>query len=298
MKKLFYITTLFFLFSSNKTFAQTDSLRQKIQSILSTKNATVGVSIDGVETKDTLSINNDKHFPMQSVFKFHIALAVLSEVDKGKLSLTQKILIKKTDLVPGMWSPIREKYPNGDVALPLSEILKYTVSESDNSGCDLLLKLIGGTKTVNDYIHKAGIKDVSIKANEAEMHKAWDVQFTNWTTPVAATKLLKIFYERKMLSQKSYDFLWKTMLATSTGADRIKGQLPPGTLVAHKTGSSDTNEQGITAATNDIGIITLPNGKHFILSVFVTNSKEKDETNAKIIADISKAAWDYFNKAD
>jgi beta-lactamase class A len=299
MKKIFHIITFLCLFSSNKTVAQTDLLRQKIQSILSTKNATVGVSIDGLETKDTLSLNNDKHFPMQSVFKFHIALAVLNEVDKGKFSLAQKIYIRKTDLVvKDMWSPIRDKYPNGNVYLSLAEILKYTISQSDNSGCDLLLRLIGGPKTVNDYIHKTGVKDVQIKATEEEAYKAWNVQFSNWTTPVAATQLLKTFYERKILSKKSYDFLWKMLLETSTGPDRIKGQLPPGTLVAHKTGSSGTNEQGITAATNDIGIITLPNGKHFIISVFVTNSKENSDTNEKIIADISKAAWDYFNKAD
>ena len=76
--------------------------------------------------------------------------------------------------------------------------------------------------------------------------------------------------------------------------NRIKGQLPEGTIVAHKTGSSDTNEEGIIGAANDIGIVTLPNGRHFAISVFVTNSKENDETNEKIISDIAKAAWDYF----
>ena len=84
------------------------------------------------------------------------------------------------------------------------------------------------------------------------------------------------------------------MIETSTGKNRIKGQLPEGTIVAHKTGSSGTNEEGITAAANDMGIVTLPDGKHFAISVFVTNSKENDKTNEKIISDISKAAWDYF----
>ncbi|MCK7516895.1 MAG: hypothetical protein MZV64_03810 [Ignavibacteriales bacterium] len=56
----------------------------------------------------------------------------------------------------------------------------------------------------------------------------------------------------------------------------------------------DTNDEGITAAANDIGIITLPDGKHFAISVFVTNSKENDETNEKIISDIAKVTWDYF----
>ena len=294
MKRIFFINAIVFSFIASSIFAQTDSLKNKIEQIISTKNAVVGVSIYGLENNDTLNINNSMHFPLQSVFKFHIALAVLNEVDKGKLSLDQKIYIKKSDLLLNTWSPIREEYPNGNIKLSLAEIIKYTVSKSDNIGCDILLRLIGGTKTVNNYIHKIGIKDANIQANEEEMHKEWNVQFTNWTTPQASSELLKVFYERKILTEKSYEYLWKIMLETISGNNRIKGELPTGTLVAHKTGTSDTNEQKVTAAVNDIGIVTLPNGNHFAISVYVSNSKENYETNEKIISDISKLAWDYF----
>ena len=74
----------------------------------------------------------------------------------------------------------------------------------------------------------------------------------------------------------------------------MKGQLPDGTIVAHKTGTSGANKDGLTAAVNDIGIVFLSGGRYFFISVFVTDSKEDSATNEKIIADISKAAWDYF----
>ncbi|MES2730910.1 MAG: class A beta-lactamase, subclass A2 [Bacteroidota bacterium] len=294
MTKAIYITSLFLLLISFRTSAQTDTLRLKMQQIISTKKADVGVSIYGIESKDTLNINIHKHYPMQSVFKFHIALAVLNQVDKGKLKITQKIYIKKSELLPDTWSPIREDYPNGDIKLTVAEIIKYTVAKSDNNGCDILLRLIGGTKIVNDYIHTIGVKDVFIRANEEAMHKEWIVQFSNWATPKSVTELLILFYTKNILSKNSFDFLWETMLATSTGKKRIKGQLPEGALVAHKTGTSGTNEQGVTAAINDIGIVTLPNGEHFTISVFVVNSKENEETNEKIISDIAKLTWDYF----
>ena len=103
MTKVFHLTTLLFLFISSQTSAQTaDSLRQKIQQIVLTKNAVVGVSIIGNNGKDTLSINGERHFPLQSVFKFHIALAVLSQIDKGKFFLDQKIKIEKKDLLPNL----------------------------------------------------------------------------------------------------------------------------------------------------------------------------------------------------
>lgn len=83
-------------------------LKNKIHEIISAKNATVGISLKGIEDQDTLSINGNKKTPLMSVFKFHIALAVLNQVDKGKLKLDQKFFIKKKSffLTPGARSEI------------------------------------------------------------------------------------------------------------------------------------------------------------------------------------------------
>ncbi len=276
-------------------YSQEQPLRQQIVKLVTNKKAEVGIAIYAVENMDTLTWHNATHYPMQSVYKFPLALAVLHQVDQGKLSLEQKIQVTQTDLHPNTWSPMREKYPNGNVTLPLSEILRYTVSESDNNGCDILFRLVGGTEKVYDYIQGLGVKDIAIRATEEEMHQSWDVQFTNRCTPFAMAQLLQAFQQKKILSPQSQGFLWKLMVETPTGPDRIKGQLPASTVVAHKTGTSDTNTQGITAAFNDAGILTLPNGKHVVVVVFVSNSKEDAKTNANIIADIARAAWDYFN---
>lgn len=297
MTKLLNFTLLLLLLITSQTAAQTaNSLRQKIQKIVSAKNAEVGVSIISGDGKEVLAVNGDGRFPMQSVFKFHIGLVMLSEIDKGKFSLDQKIKIEQKDLLPNLYSPLREKYPTG-AELKLSQILEYTVSESDNVGCEVLLRLLGGPKAVEDYFIKNKFRDVSIKINEEVMQANWDLQFQNWTTPRAANRILSYFYDndKKLLSKESHDFIWKTMRETKTGANRLKARLPLGTVVAHKTGSSGTNRTtGITAAVNDIGIVFLPGERHFFISVFVTNSKENAETNEKIIADIAKAAWDYF----
>ena len=288
----------FLLFNCFQIRAQnTILLKSVIEQYISTKNAIVGVSVSGNNESDTFSINGDQHFPLQSVFKFHIALALLSKIDEGKFSLTQKITIRKMDLLPNLYSPIREKYPNG-TTLTIAEILKYTVSESDNVGCDILLQLIGGPRVVNDFFIKRNVKNISIKINEQTMQANWDEQFRNWTTPKAANEVLKIFYinKPKILSQASYDFIWATMKGTTTGVDRLKGLLPKTVTIAHKTGTSGTNKQGIAAAVNDIGIIFLPDGRYFFISVFVTNSKEDDATNDAIIAGISSKCYDYFLK--
>ncbi|MDZ7897283.1 MAG: class A beta-lactamase, subclass A2 [Arcicella sp.] len=292
MKKITFLLSFHFL--SFFTFAQLSTLKNKIQNITKDKKAIVGISILNLNGGDTLTFNNQHHFPMQSVFKFHLALTILDLVDKGKFTLNQPIFVKKSDMLSDLYSPMRDKYPAGNIRLPLSEIIKYTVSQSDNSGCDLLFKLIGGTEVANQYIHNLGINDLAIKNPEVEIQADWSIQYENWTTPTAATKLLESFYKKNILSKNSYDFLWKTMVETSTGLNKIKGKLPKEAIVAHKTGYSGANKEGMVAATNDIGMVVLPNGKKFAIALFVSDSMENEKTNDGIMADITKVVWDYY----
>lgn len=275
-------------------FAQNLVLREKINQIIKSKNATVGVGIMNFEDGDTLMFNGKEHFPMQSVYKFHLALAVLNQVDKGKLTLNQNIFVNKSDLIPYLNSPIREKYPQGNVNLPLSEIIKYTVSQSDNVGCDLLFKLIGGPEKANKFIHNLGVKDVAILDPEVRIQNDWSLQYKNYSTPFAAIQLLQKFHRQQILSKSSQDFIYKIMVETTTGLDKIKGLLPRKAIVAHKTGSSGKNKEGLTGGTNDIGIVTLPNGKQFAIAIFVSNSMEDEVTNDKMIAEIALVAWNYY----
>ena len=294
MKSIF---NLFFFFATLFSFAQKQDLKKEINAITNDKNATVAVSVTGIDFPLHFeNKNGEKKLPMLSVFKFHIALAVLNKVDQGKLKLDQPIFIKKADLLENTWSPIREKYPDGNIEMPLSELIKYTVAKSDNNGCDLLLRLIGGTETVQKFINNKGIKNFTIKADEAQMHKGYEFMYWNTTSTNDSNLLLMNFFDGKVLSKNSTSFLMKTMIETTTGTTKIVAQLPKGTPVAHKTGSSGKDEKGLTIAENDIGIITLPNGKHYAISVFVSDSMETEETNTKIIADISKRVFDYFSR--
>jgi len=289
-------TAFFFLLISAFTFAQTSLLEQKINSVLKNKKATVGISVLGFENGFTYNKNADKKLPMQSVFKFHIAAAVLNAVDKGKLSLDQKIKLDQSNLLENTWSPLRDQYPGGNVEIPLSEVIEYTVAKSDNNGCDILLKLLGGTQAVQKFMDSKGVKGFQIKYNEEAMHKDWNVQYENYSTTKSAVDVLKKFYDGKLLSKKSTDYLMKVMWSTSTGLNKMVEQLPKNTPVARKTGSSGKNNAGLTGAENEIGIITLPNGKHYALAVFVSNSTETDAVNCRMISDISREVWEYFNK--
>ena len=291
--KQILLTFLIFL-TSSQIFGQTE-LRQELENIIATKNATIGISIKNIETKDTLNINGTLNTPLMSIFKFHIALATLNLVDKGKLSLKQKIFIKKEELHENTWSPIRDEYLNGNMYLTLDQLLRYTVSHSDNNGCDILLKLIGGTETVQKFINKQGIKDFTIKVNEREM-QTWESIYINTTTPLATTEILEKFYKGQVLKKKTTKYLYQIMVDCSRGITWMKAGLPEGTELAHRTGISDRNENDLRASMNDVGIFKLPNGNHIILSVYLKNITEEREVTEKIIADIAKATWNYYTK--
>jgi len=238
-------------------------LRQAIQKEIVDKKATVGVAISRAHGTDTLSIHGDKHFAMQSVFKLHIA-----------------------------------KYPKG-TSLSIADIISYTVGWSDNVGCDVLLNLLGGPQQVEAFFRKLDIHDLDIKINEEIMQNNWDMQYLNWTTPKAANQVLKLFYtnENQLLSVENYNFLLTVLQGTQTGKQQLKGLLPKGTVVAHKTGNSGIHKtKGITAALNDMGIVYPVGVEPYFVSIFINNSSEDTATNERIIANISKLVWDYYTK--
>lgn len=290
---IFWIIIVFLC--SNMTFPQAGTTREKIAGIIEHAKGHVGAAIMVLETHDTLTVNDNYCYPMESVYKFPLALAILSEIDKGIFSLDQKIHLTKKDLHPNTWSPLRKRYPNGNVDITLCDLLKYTVEESDNNGCDILFRLIGGPANVNQYIKSLGINGISIAATEDEMHKNGAKLYKNCSTPYAFINLLYKFERDSILSTTSKDFLWNIMTQNIFGSKRIPGQLPTGTIVAHKTGTSDVNDKGIAAATNDAGIVMLPNGRHLAIVVFVSDSPDSESVRNKIISDIAKVAWDAYS---
>jgi len=297
MKKFFWSIAILFAFMFPVSLmAQQNALRQQIKDIIKPVKGIVGVSLMGLETRDTISVNGGARLVLHSVMKFPIALTVLHLVDSGVLKLDQKIHFKKRDMVKNTHSPLRDKYPDGDVDVTIADLLGYMVSQSDNIACDMLLKKIDGPKTVQDYMLRLGIRGIAVRATEADMASSWELQYTNWCKPVEMTILLDKFYKGDVVSKSSTDFLYKIMLETTTGPKRLKGLLPANMPVAHKTGTSPTNDAGLSPATNDVGIITLPNGKHLAISVFVCNSTDDEATREGTIAKIAKAVVDFYGK--
>jgi beta-lactamase class A len=100
--------------------------------------------------------------------------------------------------------------------------------------------------------------------------------------------LLQRIYRKDLLKPESAEQLLDIMRRCRTGEARLRGILPEGTVVAHKTGT-------IGGTTNDVGIITLPDGAgHVAIAVFVKASEKDVPARERAIAEISRAVHDFF----
>ncbi|MEJ7846933.1 MAG: class A beta-lactamase [Pyrinomonadaceae bacterium] len=268
-------------------------LQKQIEAIAAEAKGKVGVYATVIETGESVSLNAAERFPMQSVYKLPIAMAVM---DNDKLKFEEKVRVEKTDFVaPGQRSPIRDKYPNG-TELTLRELVRLSISESDGTASDVQLRLLGGAAAVQKYLTKIGISDIKVVNTEKEFARDWQTQYNNWATPKAMVELLSGMREWNPNYPLQEELtLHAFMRESPTGPRRLKGLLPKDTIVYHKTGTSGSRD-GITAATNDVGIIVLPNGKHLAIAVFVSDSHENEQVREAVIAKIAKAVWDKWGK--
>ncbi len=263
--------------------------RRSIDSLAGGANGRVGVAAMILETGDLVSTRGNDRFPMQSVYKLPIAMAVLQRIDAGKLKLSDEIHVRKSDMIPGIHSVIRDMTPDG-TRLTARELLRDAIVESDGVASDMLL-IWAPPATVTAMVHKLGVDSMTIVASERAMAADPMVQYRNWSTPLGAIQLLRALQTGKGLSTPSRVLLTGWLTETAIGEKRIKGLLPPGTAVAHKTGT-DATSNGLTRATNDIGIATLPNGQHLAVAVFIKDSRASEAQREAVIARIARAAWD------
>ena len=276
--------------NGNKT-RNYDWLRVQVDSMARSFPAKVGIAIMYIETGDTFSYNGMAQMPMQSTYKFPQALAVLSQVEKGKLSLEQKVFISKAEMIKETWSPMRDSFPNGNISLTVAQLLTYTVSYSDNIACDVVFKLLSGPATVQAYLDSIGITGVKVLSTEDELHRDGSLQYKNWAAPVEMIKLLHQFYTGKLLNAEHTTFLRAQMEQSFNSAKRIKGMLPDNVVVAHKTGTS-FKDGGPTHAVNDIGVITLPNRQHIAIALFVADTDVPPGDCEMWMAKVSRMIYD------
>ncbi|MBD5208003.1 MAG: class A beta-lactamase [Bacteroidales bacterium] len=275
---------------------KTHKLQEDLNSYISGKDARIGIAVI-VNGKDTISVNGNREFPMMSVFKFPLALAVSDYCLKNDILLSDSISIKTDAIKENTWSPMRDKYGVRDLKLPISELLDYILQQSDNNACDILIDFIGGTSVADKLMKSLGYHDIIISHTEDEMHRDLSLSYLNRTTPIAMARLFDQFYRQGMRHENVFhDYIAESMLTCQTGLDRLPAPLlHSNAIIGHKTGTGDINSQGRIIAVNDAGYIIIPNKSGYSIAVFVADSGYDMAETSKIIAEISKMVFNTTN---
>ncbi len=174
--------------------------------------------------------------------------------------------------------------------VPLRKLIKLSVETSDNSATDIELRLIGGPIFLQQYLDSLGFAAIHQKDSEHTLHGDQKLQYRDYAEPTAMVALLRLFADHSPLNPEHTALLNTWMLEASTSSQRINGLLPAGTPVAHKTGSSGV-EFGMIPATNDVGLITLPDGRRLAVAIFVTDAHADQATCEAVIARIAQATY-------
>jgi beta-lactamase class A len=175
-------------------------LQEKIAGLAKEAKGTVGVACALPETNLDCDLNPDGHQPMQSAFKLPVGVAVMHEIEQGKLSLDQQVHFLPSDIYKGTYSPLQDMYPNTNVPVPLRQLLELSVGRSDNTATDILLRLLGGPKTVQKYLDRLGLQGLQVRDTERRLHDDKRRQYRNYGEPVALVKLLPMLADTSPLT--------------------------------------------------------------------------------------------------
>ncbi len=239
------------------------SLEYQLASLLANKSSDVGIAALDLRTGEMVSIKGDEPFPMASTMKIAVAALYLAQVEHGRRSLDDRI--------------------GGQNAHRLMERM---IIRSDNYATDLLLKDVGGPRALQEWIEDNRLGNMRIDRTIAQLLRAkrdlWDVRDSS--TPKAMVELLRRIDSGEMLKPQSRSYLLDLMRRCETGKNRLKGLLPYGTQMEHKTGT-------LNGYVSDVGIMTMPDGRRVAIAAFARGGTDRPRTIARAARTIYDAFW-------
>lgn len=289
------------------------SWQQAIDEVLQEAKGEFGVAVTHLESGMTVGHQADQLFQMASVFKIPIIVTLMRDVEAGKIRLDQRIPLRYEERVPG--SGVLQELDSG-AELTVKDLAMLMTIVSDNYATDMVINLVG-LGNIEKHMRELGLESIYLPqtcwqllnrcvgmedpspspagfAEYERREETGDYQLlfdvgaptteNNVATPADLNRLLSMVAKKEILSAASCDLILD-ILRRQQYNSRLPLLLPPGTRVAHKTGT-------VNGVVNDAGIIYLPEGKGQIaISVLSRKVEEKQEAE-RTIAKVARAVYD------
>jgi len=315
-----YLSFLAALISASGAGLDHGALQSQVTRISGQIDGRVGVCIQ--DANGVTCNRGSERFSLQSVMKLLVGVAVLDAVETRGWSLDSNVTIRKENLSLYV-QPLAKLVGIDGYRTSIGDLVRRAIVDSDSAATDVLLAKLGGPAAVRETLRRKDIRDIRLDRSERDLQTeivglSWRAEFVDaavldaaiaavpekrrteayaqyrkdvrdTATPRGMTSMLYALANGQLFPQSSTNYLLTAMAETVTFPNRLKAGLSPGWKIAHKTGTSGS-WKGVTAATNDVGILTAPDGKHVAISVFVGDSKATSEERAAVIAKLAAAA--------
>lgn len=285
----------------------------------------VGIAVRDLEQDWLSEYNGRKTFPQQSVAKLWVALTLLDAVDRGQARLQDIALVRQEDLSV-FHQPIRRLVGREGFLTNLEDLLRRALTQSDNAANQMLVTRLGGPDAVQAFIDRKGLGPIRFGPGERalqsgiaglqwrpefshgwEFQKARETLPTDWrwnrleayladpmdgATPVAVVNALARLEEGRLLSRASTRYMLGVMAEARTGPKRIRGGVPEGWQVFHKTGTGQ--DLGSTSTGyNDVAILVAPDGHAYAVAVMIGRTTEGIPARQALMSSVSRTVADY-----
>jgi beta-lactamase class A len=278
----------------------------------------VGVCVK--ESTEVACVNGNQRFPLQSVMKLLVALAVMDSVDRGGLRLEDAVLVRREDLSLAV-QPIATLVTDAGFRTTVDDLVRRAIVDSDSAATDIMIRRLGGPQAIQAVLDRLHIAGVRIDRDERHLQtetrglewrqeyvdaalletafaavppartdaafRAYQKDPRDTATPLGMVALLQSLAEGRLLSASSTRHLLDVMGQTVTFPERLKAGVPEGWTLAHKTGTSGV-WRGVTAATNDVGVLQAPDGRYVSVAVFIADSRAPAADRAALMAKIAR----------
>ncbi|MDP0499736.1 MAG: class A beta-lactamase [Verrucomicrobiota bacterium JB022] len=252
---------------------------ERLQVIERSVEGRLGVAVLDTGTGEAWGYRADERFPLCSTFKTLACAAVLQKVDAGKEKLDRRIRFEPSELVS--WSPVTEKRAGGN-GMRLLKLCEATMTQSDNTAANLILKTLDGPEGLTAFVRTLGDEQTRLDRWETDLGECKPGDPRDTTTPTAVVADVQKLALGDVLSEKSRAQLVEWLLANQTGNDTIRAGVPTGWKVGDKTGA------GGFGTRNDVGIIWPPKGAPIVLAVYLTETEVPFAERNAVIADVTR----------